>query len=45
MHYFDRLKIVIALSGMMFIVFAHEGISSWGYIAKAFIRDDVDNFH
>jgi hypothetical protein len=46
MHYFDKLETIIALSGMMFVAFAHERISSCGgYIAMAFIRDDIDKLH
>jgi hypothetical protein len=46
MHYFYKLEIVIALSGMMFIAFAHKGISSCGgYMATTFIIDDIDKLH
>jgi hypothetical protein len=46
MHYFHILEIVIALSGMMFKAFAHEGIlSCGGYIATTFIMDDIDKLH
>jgi hypothetical protein len=46
MHYFHKLETVTALSGMMFIAFAHERISSCGgYIATTFIMDDIDKLH